>query len=256
MVIHVKNMLAESQMLVGAMAFFIMLYAFAYFVFFRKYRQLERSDASSCTISLAHGPLVALIAAYDVMGSNWRLDAPNTWLERAVLEYSLAYFMVDLVHYLQFAPGNLLFIAHHLATSLVMLSCRYYVGHGALSIMSLLFVAEITSVCQNVWSLSRFAMHLQSKRAAVVYRTICLPFYLLYTIARGILAPVLACKLGRFYLSGNADWVIPRWLVLCWMSIIILGIFASMLWIAILWFQLFRYYHTSETCGQKKFKAH
>ena len=73
----------------------------------------------------------------------------NTPLENAVMEFSIAYFLVDSMHYLVFFPDDFVFIANHLATFFVMASCRYYVGHGGSTVMFLLFLAEITSACQN-----------------------------------------------------------------------------------------------------------
>ncbi|GLJ05425.1 hypothetical protein SUGI_0018030 [Cryptomeria japonica] len=226
--------------LAGAVAFFITQYSLAYFILFRKYRKPERWEAASCTISMAHGPLVTVLAAYDIAVSKWQLDAPNTGLERAVMEYSIAYFMVDLFHYLLFVPGKLLFVAHHLATAFVMASCRFYAGHGAQALMALLCVAEITSACQNTWSLSMFAMHVEPTRARRIHEAVCVPFYVLYSVARGIVAPLLAWRLSCFYLGGRADGVMPRWLVQCWMGIVVLAILASVLWVVDLWVEFFR----------------
>ena len=73
----------------------------------------------------------------------------NTLLENAVVEFIITYFLVNSMHYLVFFPDDFVFIAHHLATFFVMASRRYYVGHGSLTVMSLLFLAKFTSACQN-----------------------------------------------------------------------------------------------------------
>jgi hypothetical protein len=50
------------------------------------------------------------------------------------------------IHYLAFLPGDVLFIAHHLATLFVFLTCCHLVRHSA---YALLVLAEVTSLLQN-----------------------------------------------------------------------------------------------------------
>ena len=114
----------------------------------------------------------------------------NTPLENAVMEFSIAYFLVDSMHYLVFFPDDFVFIAHHLATFFVMASCRYFVGHGGLTVMSLLFLAEITSACQNAWTLARIA-RLESSQVALIYKILSPLFYSFYTFILGFVAPIL-----------------------------------------------------------------
>ncbi|CAN1187950.1 TLC domain-containing protein At5g14285 [Linum perenne] len=137
--------------------FFLLTYLFAYSIFFRRWSHSTRPEASSCLISLFHGTPAVVLASFSLLShpsSSLTFSSANTPIQSAVLDFSVAYFSVDLLHYLVFAPGELLFIGHHLATLFVFLTCRYLVGHGAFSILSLLILAEVTSFCQNVWTLA------------------------------------------------------------------------------------------------------
>ncbi|PHU02976.1 hypothetical protein BC332_28227 [Capsicum chinense] len=65
-----------------------------------------------------------------------------------ILEYSIGYFLADLLHYFVFYPTDVLFIAHHLATLYAFLTYRFVVHHGAANLIGLV-PAEITSPFQN-----------------------------------------------------------------------------------------------------------
>eukprot|EP01018_Ginkgo_biloba_P022866 Gb_31736 [translate_table: standard] len=240
-IVQLYTLWLHSPVLFGAFGMFFMVYALGYLKLFRHWRPKDRAEAASCCISLAHGTPAALLAGCCMLKSPWKLAGQNTWFENAVMDFSIAYFLMDSVHYLVFFPGDFIFIAHHLATLFVMGSCRYYVGHGGLTVMSLLFVAELTSACQNAWTLARVA-RLESLKIAIIYGVLSPSFYSFYTCVRGFVAPVLTYHLAEFYLSGKADNVIPRWLSFGWISIITIAILASIAWILNLWVELFRYY--------------
>ena len=176
----------------------------------------------------------------------------NTPLENAVVEFIIAYFLVDSMHYLVFFPDDFVFIAHHLATFFVMESCRYYVGHRGLTAMSLLFLAEITSAYQNAQTLAKITK-LESSQVAVIYKILSPLFYSFYTLIRGVVAPILIYHLAQFYIDGKADDVIPRWLACCWIAIVVMAIFGSMAWILNLWIELFRY--NAQTWSDKCIKT-
>ena len=93
----------------------------------------------------------------------------NTPLENAVMEFNIAYFLVNSMHYLVFFPDDFVFIAHNLDTYFIMASCCYYVIHRGLTIMSLLFLVEITSSCQNAWTLARIA-RIESSQVSLIYK--------------------------------------------------------------------------------------
>ncbi|KAI5065553.1 hypothetical protein GOP47_0020248, partial [Adiantum capillus-veneris] len=209
-----------------------------------KARKKARHEAASCFMSLLHGSLVTLLTAWDValhfhqqslQSKPWQqlLQAPNTPFQDAVVEFSVAYFLVDLLHYALFIPEDALFILHHVASASYMLSCRYYTKHGALSIMLLLGLAECTSFMQNFWTLAFLAGATQTFNYLNV---VFLPFF---TFVRGFLGPLLTWHLSVYYFSGQADSVIPRWLSFYWMFVVSLAIVGSIFWVARLWARLF-----------------
>lgn len=116
-------------------------------------------------------------------------------------------------------------------------TCRYIVHHGAYAILSLLVLAEVTSFCQNTWTLAN-ARKGDSSFAAKVFASLSLPFYVLYSVVRGFLGPIFVYQMGVFYLSGVADDVIPRWV--SWIVVVVIAICVSVLWILNLWTELFR----------------
>lgn len=146
---------------------------------------------------------------------------------------------MDLIHYLIFFPSDVLFIGHHLATLFVFLTCRYVVYHGAYAILSLLVLAEVTSFCQNLWTLAG-ARRTDAKFAAKVYGFLSPPFYAFYSLVRGLLGPYFVYRMGEFYISGVADSVIPKWVWVSWMIVVITAISVSILWITNLWVELYR----------------
>lgn len=145
---------------------------------------------------------------------------------------------MDLLHYLILIPGDVLFIAHHLATLFVFATCRYLVLHGAYSILVLLILAEVTSFCQNVWTLAGLKKT-ELPFAASVYRLVSPPFYALYTVMRVVLGPLFFCKMSAFYLSGKAGGMIPTWVAISWIVVVGGAISVSILWIWNRWMELY-----------------
>ncbi|OVA15102.1 TRAM/LAG1/CLN8 homology domain [Macleaya cordata] len=219
---------------------FLVIYLMAYFGAFRNWSPKYRPEASSCLISLAHGTPAVFLAIFALVTQSQRgFAAPNTEFQNTVLDYSIAYFLMDLIHYLIFNPHDILFIGHHLATLFVFVTCRYLVSHGAFAILVLLILAEVTSFCQNTWTLAN-ARKADLPTAARLYDFLSPPFYVFYSIVRGIAGPLFVYQMGAFYLSGAADNVIPRWLVVSWLVVVVVAISVSILWVANLWVELFR----------------
>ncbi|GMH06825.1 hypothetical protein Nepgr_008665 [Nepenthes gracilis] len=134
---------------------FLTLYLTAYSFVFKNWNPKLRPEASSCLISLTHSTPALFLAAFSLFSDDHRgFASPNTQFQNKVLDYSIAYFIMDLIHYLVFYPNDVLFIAHHLATLFVFVSCRYLVFHGAFSILVLLILAEVSSLFQNLWTLA------------------------------------------------------------------------------------------------------
>ncbi|KAL2240611.1 TLC domain-containing protein At5g14285 [Sesamum indicum] len=219
---------------------YLILYLIAYFIIFRSWARRLRPEASSCAISLAHGtPAVFLAFRAILFDSAPDFHSQNTPFQSLVLDYSIAYFFMDLVHYLIFYPTDVLFIGHHLATLFVFLTCRYVVYHGACAILVLLILAEVTSLCQNVWTLAS-ARRSDVKFAAKLYDFLSPPFYALYSVVRGFLGPYFVYRMLVFYSSGAADSVIPKWVWISWVFVVFTAISVSILWISNLWIQMYR----------------
>lgn len=229
---------------------FYVLYVFAYFVVFRNWPK-HRAEASSCIISLAHGTPAVLLSSYAAITSTQSTFASsNTIFQDIVLEFSMAYFLMDLIHYIIFISRDILFILHHLATLYVFVTCRYVVHQGAFGLLILLILAEITSPCQNVWSLSSFRKA-DVPAYARLHQLLSAPFYTFYSVVRGILGPLFVYKLWLIYISGAADNLIPVWARLSWMVVITSAILLSMLWVLSNWVGWYRKRKLGYSAGKK-----
>ncbi|KAJ8750395.1 hypothetical protein K2173_014310 [Erythroxylum novogranatense] len=221
-------------------AFFLFIYFMAYFAVFRNWPLAARPEAASCMISIFHGTPAVVLASAAILADPLRsFSSANTAAQNSVLEFSVAYFLMDLIHYLIFYPSDVLFIGHHLATLFVFLTCRYLTHHGAYAILTLLILAEVTSACQNVWTLAN-ARRLDNAFAAKVFDVLSPPFYTLYLVVRGFLGPYFVLQMGSSYISGVAEGVIPKWVWVSWLVVVGLAISVSILWISNLWVQLYR----------------
>ncbi|KAK9064735.1 hypothetical protein SSX86_016117 [Deinandra increscens subsp. villosa] len=219
---------------------FLTIYLLAHFIFFRNWSPKLRPEAASCSISLAHGTPAAILAALAIISDpTHQFASPNTQFQNSVLEYSIAYFLMDLSHYLTFYPKDILFISHHLATLYVFVTCRYLVSHGAYVVLVLLILAEITSLFQNIWTLAG-ARKGESEVAHQVFDLMSPPFYALYSVVRGFAAPLFVYKMIGFYSSGVADNVVPKWLWVSWVFVVVMAISVSVLWVSNNWIELYR----------------
>ncbi|WOL04153.1 TLC domain-containing protein [Canna indica] len=227
---------------------FCVIYLLGYLVIFRNWSPKFRPEASSCFISLFHGTPAALLAVSAILNQPVRgFASANTNFQNHVLDFSIGYFTVDLLHYLIFIPEDYLFIAHHLATLFVFATCRYLVAHGAFSILVLLVLAEVTSACQNVWTLAGLRKA-DLPAAAKIYKYLSPPFYVLYTVMRGFIGPVFFYNMSAYYLSGKASNVIPLWVSAAWIVVVGGAILVSIMWISNLWLEFFR----KKEIGEKK----
>lgn len=220
---------------------FLSVYLFAYFVVLRNWGPKHRLEASSCFISLAHGTPVVVMAIVAILQAPNTSDfaAPNTKFQGLVLEYSMAYFLVDLLHYILFYPRDFVFICHHLAVLYVFVTCHYLVRRGAVAILVLLVLAELSSGCQNVWTLAGYRR--ADVQAAAKFQDFVSPyFFTFYSVLRGGLAPVFLHKMGEFYVGSPAENLIPKWAWISWMGVIGTAVFVSILWVGnhwVLWLQ-------------------
>lgn len=224
---------------------FLSIYLIGYFIVFRNRTLKNRSEFSSCLISLFHGTPAAILGATAVFAdSNRGFAAVNTDFQKTVLDYSIAYFITDLLHYVVFFPSDVLFIAHHLATLFVIVTCRHVVSHGAFSVVVLLALAEVTSLCQNIWTLAG-ACRREDLFAARVYDALSPPFYVMYSIVRGFVGPYFVFRMVMFYASGLAFGLIPTWIWASWAIVVFGAIGVSIMWIYSRWVEFFRERNTS-----------
>lgn len=231
---------------------YLTIYLFAYFVLFKSWSSKFRPEAASCIISLSHSTPALLIATLSLLNHPYRdltFASRNTQFQNLVLEYSISYFVMDLIHYLIFYPSDVLFIGHHLATLFVFVTCRFLVVHGAFAILGLLILAEVTSLFQNIWTLAN-AKRGESEFAAKVYDFLTLPFYSLYSVVRGLIGPIFVLKMFAFYLKGGARGVIPAWVWGSWIVVVVTAISVSVLWVYNLWVEFFK--DTRREMGRKK----
>ncbi|GMY25296.1 TLC domain-containing protein At5g14285 isoform X1, partial [Fagus crenata] len=127
---------------------------------------------------------------------------------------------MDLLHYIAFFLSDLLFIGHHLAMLFVFVTCRFLVHHGACAILALLVLAKSTSACQNAWTLAK-ARRDDVALAEKVYGLLSIPFYALYSIVRGLVGSYLVYEMCVYYMSGEANSVIPIWVWLSWIVVVV-----------------------------------
>ncbi|KAM3361471.1 TLC domain-containing protein [Capsicum galapagoense] len=220
--------------------FFFVIYIIAYFLIFPSWKPNLRPEASSCIISFFHGTPAVVFAITSLLSDPHRnFHSPNTPFQNMVLDYSIAYFLMDLAHYLVFYPSDVLFIGHHVATLFVFVTCRYVVYHGAYAILVLLILAEVTSFVQNTWTLAN-ARKGDVEFAAKVYAVLSPPFYGFYSLVRGIAGPYFVYRMLSYYVSGAADSVIPRWAWISWVFVVVTAITVSIMWVSNLWVQLYR----------------
>ncbi|KAL1550425.1 TLC domain-containing protein-like protein [Salvia divinorum] len=182
---------------------FISIYSIGYLIAFKNWSKNQRGEASSCLISLAHGTPALILS----IQSQSQFASPNTPFENLVLDHSIAYFITDLLHYAVLTPTDALFILHHLATLYVLATCRFAFAHGAAAVLGVLALAEVTSACQNVWSLARCRRR-DSARAAAVAEYLSPLFYGFYSVVRGIVGPLYVYRIGVLF-AGLGSGVIP-----------------------------------------------
>ncbi|KAL9226297.1 hypothetical protein vseg_002127 [Gypsophila vaccaria] len=228
------------------LTFFTLIYIISHKIF-QNWCPKLKYEACSCFLSLFHGTPSVILSIYGLIPmiitqnpKNPNLFvSKNTQFQALVLEFSSGYFTIDLLHYLVFKPNDVIFIAHHLATLFVLLTCRFIVECGCFPILVILVIAEVTSGCQNVWSLSRLRKH-DCVFAREVYEFLVLKFYVFYSVVRGVFAPLFVVKMCVVYASGVADGVIPTWVWCSWLLLTVSGVLASLLWILNHWVVYFK----------------
>lgn len=248
------DILLDNHVLIGSLGLFAVVYSIGYMWIFKTWAGRQRCDAAGCGMSLLHGAAVAYLATWDVLFTMWMLDGRNTPRQNRIMEFSIAYFMMDILNYFLTAPEDCLFIGHHMATLTYMVSCRYYTGHGAASVMRLIAAGEITSPMQNLWTLARMARE-GSPLARHMYRYLSPIFTILFTVIRGVIGPYLVWALGRFYIVGKADAVVPRCMAYSWLFKVTFAVCGSMVWVYKLWVGFFKFYKKESARWRLHFRS-
>ncbi|KAF9666282.1 hypothetical protein SADUNF_Sadunf16G0213400 [Salix dunnii] len=182
------------------LSFFLTIYLSAHFLVFRNWCPKIRPEAASCLISIFHGTPAVFLATHALFTNpNRGFSSLNTKTEASVLDFSISYFLMDLIHYLIFSPSDILFIGHHLATLFVFVTCRYLVARGAYAVLMLLILAEVTSACQNAWTLAnarridvQFAAEVGGKAFLSSSMNLIITRYCCEMVGR------MGCKMGIF----------------------------------------------------------
>lgn len=239
-----ETIILDDKILPTLFLLFSSLYLLGYSVIFRNWNPKHRAEASSCFISLAHGTPAVFMATHAITTQTHLpfpelLASANTNFQNLVLDFSIAYFLTDLLHYIICLPHDFLFILHHVATLYVFITCRFVVHYGAFSILALLILAEVTSPCQNVWSLAGF-QKAQVPASAKLYEVLSPPFYAMYSMVRGIMGPLFVHQMWVFYKSKSAENLMERWAWVSWIVVTTTGILLSVLWVMNNWIDWYR----------------
>lgn len=120
---------------------FLSLYLFGYFIFFQDRTPQIRVTYSSVLICVFHfltATILGVIAFFS--DTNRGLSAANTTLQNIVLDFSIAYFITDLLHFVVFLPSYVHYFAHQLAMLFFVFTCRFMIGNGAVSVFVLVAV--------------------------------------------------------------------------------------------------------------------
>jgi TLC domain len=154
----------------------------------------------------------------------------------AILQFCTGYMIYDAVLniiWIKLAvPGSggissedLLFLGHHIVTTLYMSSTRW-IQAGHQSAMMCMFLGELTNPLHNSYYIGQFAQKhdcCNGKVSQQMFTTIEFSFGLFYSLMRGIIAPVVfihmtynLITIGLFKVKEIPNWLIPLWIILIW----------------------------------------
>lgn len=183
---------------------------------------------SSCSMSSVHGLLSAL-GGYEQLLA-WRTfkpDAPNTYPQKLLNEFSLAYMLADsFLFLLPWTPDDVVFIVHHILSGTYLVGCLLN-GHGAIGCIMMFFMGEVTSPIFNAFSISKELRH-HSKAAFRVFNFMSPIFTIAFIGVRSIIAPpIVAWFVYKLWFSST---LLPAAWRAAMGSCIVLGMTASQLW--------------------------
>jgi hypothetical protein len=212
-------------------------------------KEAAASCASIChSTTLCTGLIVAFLSQpYDPAGSLKESPKYYQGYVNALLQFCTGYMVYDAVINIlwlrtdfpnSFIPtlghDDLLFLGHHIMTSLYMTSSRV-IQAGHMSAMACMLLGELTNPLHNSFMIGEKAMKLDccnSSRAQSIHAIISVAFAAMYNLFRAILAPIILghvsyCLIGKK--KGRTN--IPLLLNLLWNFMIWAVVFGSTSWI-------------------------
>ena len=186
------------------------------FLFVRHYNNPHK--ITNRTIAFTHAIITTVTSGIDLyIENNLEYDSENTLSQIYIMNFSLSYFIMDLL-YLIFMEWNLVFIMHHLL-SIVMFSSILNFEISGYCIMLALFYGEITNPIRMIWielskRKSKYSNSVLTlfKISFIGIRHIILPYYMINAIYFFIYESV---PLGRVLPSMIAIYIILFTLISC-----------------------------------------
>ena len=162
-----------------------------------------------------------------------RIDSAPVWWRDAVtsvLDYCIGYMMYDTVFLIITAArtgtdlgGDIMFLGHHFATSLTMLSARR-LGAGHLVVMILMFTGELSSPFMNSHMVLRLAARVPELASPWLHTMLAyaeFSYSIVYVAMRIFLGPISAAHITYeliFTKRGREN--VPFWLTALWLPMI------------------------------------
>ncbi|GKY92554.1 hypothetical protein MPSEU_000225700 [Mayamaea pseudoterrestris] len=212
-------------------------------------------DAAASLVGIFHSVLLvpALAACFlaHPYSPSGAMEISPLWYQRAVtalLQFCTGYMIYDgtlnilILKYPNYAPSDLMFLGHHLATTLYMTACRL-LERGHQSAMMCMFLGELTNPFQNSYMVAEFAQTLECCNGHVsqlLFSVTECAFSSIYCLMRVIIGPIL-CLHITFDLWWRGRHTIPWGVLVVWTLLIWAVIIGSIPWIQDCWSKLQKY---------------
>jgi len=198
---------------------------------------LGRADAfycANCAMAIVQAFCVCVwIWAPLRATSPWRHPtAVNTEWEEFIVGFQLAFTAVDLAYLLAWWEGGAykLFVVHHAFVLTYEATVLLY-HRGALNVMMIIWLGEVSSPVQNVWFIAR-RLSKQFPAAMAVYEATSPLYTVTYFLVRSLASPVALLALCWALVRDPAfrDGTLPYWVLVLWLSAMGMGLYGSQLW--------------------------
>lgn len=212
-------------------------------------------DAAASLVGIFHSvwlvpSLAACFLAHPYSPHQALRDSPH-WYQRAVstlLQFCTGYMVYDgslnilILKYPNYKASDLMFLGHHLATTLYMTACRW-LESGHQSAMMCMFLGELTNPFQNSFMVAEFAQTLECCNghvSQVLFLVTECAFAFLYCTMRVIVGPIL-CAHITYDLWWHGRKTIPIAVLTVWTLLIWAVLVGSIPWILDCWSKLQKY---------------